>query len=48
MRTQNTFNGIAILELPIIMFIGIFVCLYEEYLQDIVWRLNGKDKRTKI
>jgi hypothetical protein len=27
---KNTFNGWALLLLPIIMFIGIFVCIYEE------------------
>jgi len=27
---KNTFNGLALVVLPVIMFIGIFVCLYEE------------------
>jgi hypothetical protein len=39
---SNLFNGIGLLLLPLIMFIGIFVCIYEE----IDWFFN-KPKKDK-
>lgn len=40
---KNTLNGWVLFLLPIIMFIGIFVCIYEE-IDWFFYQLKKKDK----